>query len=282
MQRRLQRLGYGKARALLLGAGLAVLGLIAVLTYVRGVEPVEVAGTLLFIPIFVAMVLWGVRGGIVAAVLAAVAYGVMRMPAIEAVGGGRFAGVIAARAAAYLAFGAIGGWAARALESSILKLELYDHVDDATGLHNARFFVQETDLEASRAKRYETMFSVSVVDIEREVFDADGRRGRRALRELGRAIAAGIRTVDRAVHVEGGDKHRFAVILPETGKDGATVFTDRLARQLVERLSPGGREVTPERTIITIPGDDEALATVRAEFAALDRIEHPETRATGG
>ena len=37
-----------------------------------------------------------------------------------------------ARAAAYLIFGTIGGWSMQVLEGSLIKLELYDEVDDET------------------------------------------------------------------------------------------------------------------------------------------------------
>ncbi len=276
----LGRIGYPGARRLLLALGVLILGLIAGVMYVRRVETVEVIGTLLFIPVFIALVLWGVRGGTAAALLAAGAYAAFRYPAIEAVGADRFIPLIVSRGVAYLAFGVVGGWAARQLEASLEKLELYDQVDDESGLFNAGFFVQDTDLEVSRSKRYQTIFSVALVDVPGAALEGRSRRDRgRALREVGRLLTDSVRTVDRAVHAFDGARHRIAVILPETAKEGASIFVDRLAGNLTEQLVARGAQLQDgelARKAITFPGDDGELETLREEFAAIDREQHPE------
>jgi hypothetical protein len=63
-----------------------VLAVVALVTYARRVDPVEVVATILFMPIFVAFVFKGVAGGLVTAVAAIAAYGALRSPAIDAVG----------------------------------------------------------------------------------------------------------------------------------------------------------------------------------------------------
>jgi GGDEF domain-containing protein len=275
-----RRVGYRQARGLLLAAGLAVLLITVAVMYVRRVETVEVMATVLFIPVFVALVFWNVRGGVLVGILAAVAYAALRYPAIDAVGAGRFLGLIASRAVAYIAFGALGGWASRHLESSLEKLELYDQIDDVTSLFNARFFVQDVDLEISRSKRYQTVFSVSVVDLPSAGFEPlDGRQRSRALRDLGRILKDSVRTVDRAVHAQDGERHRFAVVLPETGPEGVRIFTERLVDRVSEFLSQRGVRVTSESVAsvaATYPEDEEAIQRLRDEFSAIDRVEHPE------
>ena len=275
----LRRMGPRRARGLVLGVGLVVLLVVAIVMYARRVDPVEVAGTLLFIPIFIAFVIWDFRGGLIAAVLAAAAYALLRYPAIDAVGADRFAGLLASRSLAFIAFGALGGFANRQLESSITKLELYDQVDDATGLFNARFFVQDSDLEISRSQRYQTIFSVASVDIPADALYSLSRRTRsRLLRELGRLIGDSVRSVDRAVHGRDGARHRVAVLLPETGGEGARIFTERLSQKLTEYLKERGaliKEPLGARSF-TYPGDEAGLSQLREEFAAIDRSEHPE------
>jgi hypothetical protein len=111
------------------------------------------------------------------------------------------------------------------LESALEKLDLYDEIDDETGLYNARHLLAQTDLEVARARRYKTLFSVVTLDLPAAPFDALGRRKRRqVLRELGRQVGASVRTVDHVVHFRDGDVHRLAAILPETGTEGAEVF----------------------------------------------------------
>lgn len=273
------RMSYPQLRRLVIGAGLVVLAVTAAVMFARRVDTVEVVAVLLFIPIFVAFFEWKVIGGAVAAVLATAVYVASRSSAIEAVGAGRLSGVVATRAVAYLAFGLVGGWAALQLERSLAKLDLYDQVDDATGLFNARFFVQDSDLEHARSKRYQTMFSVAVISISGADLDALPRRRRHALlRDVGRLIASSIRNVDRAVHGR-DDRHRFAIILPETGEEGARVFVNRFADQLSAFLASRGVRAPAselEAYAITVPGDDAALEELTARFAAIDHVEHPE------
>ncbi|MGH2748199.1 MAG: diguanylate cyclase [Actinomycetota bacterium] len=273
-------LSYARARLFVLLAGLGILVLLAALLYVRRVDTVEVAATLLFIPVFVAFVFGGVLGGVVAGALSGLGYVALRYPAIEVLGFGSLFGVIASRFVAFVAFGGIGGWANRQLESSLTKLELYDQIDDATGLYNARFFVQDTDLEVSRSQRYQTLFSITAVDFPAEALDRLGGRQRKAtLRELGRLLRESVRTVDRAIHARTGDRHRIAVVLPETGTEGARIFSERLADRLHEFLE--GRGARLDRAAVgqiafTYPDEEDRLTTMREEFAAIERAEHPE------
>src|SRR5690348_13979548 len=98
-------LTYFQLRALLLAAGIAFLGITAAVTYVRRVETAEVVAILLFMPIFVAFVLWDWVGGAIAALGAIGVYLAVRADAIRTVGFGQFSGVIFSRSFAFLAFG---------------------------------------------------------------------------------------------------------------------------------------------------------------------------------
>lgn len=274
---RLSHLGYAKARRLLVVTGLAVLAVVALVAYARRVDTVEVVATLLFIPVFLAFVLRGVVGGVVAAVAAIAVYAALRYPAIDAVGVSEFAGLITSRAAAYLIFGAIGGWSTQVLEGSLTKLELYDEVDDETGLYNARHLLQQTDLEMARAKRYETLFSVVLLDLPTAPFAALKARPRRSLlRDLGRSLREGVRTVDHVVHVRDGEHHRLAVILPETSAQGAEVFRSRFDDRVRAYLADRGVEVVgaaPARSI-TFPGDELSMSALRDDFSRIDASQH--------
>jgi GGDEF domain-containing protein len=274
---RLSQLGYAKARRLLVVTGIAVLAVVAVVAYARRVDGVEVAATLLFFPIFLAFVFRGVVGGVVLAIGAIAVYTALRYPAIDAVGVSEFAGLITSRAAAYLIFGAVGGWSTQVLEGSLTKLELYDEVDDETGLYNARHLLQQTDLEMARAKRYETLFSVVLLDLPTAPFAALRARQRRGmLRELGRLLGEGVRTVDHVVHVHDGEHHRFAVILPETAAEGAEVFRGRFDERVRAHLAERGVSITdaaPARSI-TFPGDDLSMAALRDDFSRIDAAQH--------
>jgi GGDEF domain-containing protein len=274
------RMTYERARRVLLGAGLLVLLITAGVMYIRRVETVEVIATLLFVPVFVGAVFWDVKGGLIAGIAAAAAYWGLRTPAIDAVGAERFSELIASRSVAYIAFGSIGGWANRQLAGSLTKLELYDQIDDETGLYNARFFVQDADLEASRAKRYRTIFSVVEVGFPADGLDGLSRRHKAALlRDLGRMLKEAVRTVDRPAHGFDGSLHRFAVVLPETGREGAAIFAERLRDRTAEFLTQRRFQLNDgDLTLRTVvyPDDEAGLEQMRGEYKQIDRSEHPE------
>jgi GGDEF domain-containing protein len=276
------RTSYTRSRQLVLATGIGLLILVAAITYARGVEPKEVTATILFLPIFVALVFGKLPGGLIAGIAAAIVYAAVRYPDIQAVGADKYAGLIWSRAAAFIAFGAIGGWASRQLDASVTKLELYDTIDDETGLFNARFFLQDTDLEMTRSRRYKTIFSVGVVDIPAEALSPLSRRQRVGLlREVGRILKDSIRTVDRAIHAPDSVRNRIAIVLPETAREGAHIFTDRLRGRLEEYLNRRGVSGIGSLSFmtLTLPEDETALNNLREEFKTVDRSEHPEPEA---
>ncbi len=274
---RLARMGYGRARLLLALAGGGILAVLVAVLLVRAVDTAEVVATLLFAPIFLLLLAFGLPGGIVGAVLATGVYVVLRVDAIDAVGWGEFSGLIISRGVAYLLFGAVGGYAASTLEMSLDKLDLYDQIDDQTGLNNARFLLQDVDLERARSERYRTVFSVSFLDIDGTPLEAlPARRRKVVLRELGRKLADGVRTMDRVAHGWDGATHHVATILPETATEGATVFHERLVESVRRFLVDQGvsADVPVAGGVVTVPGDDDELVSRLDTWRAIDTSEH--------
>jgi GGDEF domain-containing protein len=262
---------------MLLLVGLAILAVLVAVLLVRSVDQVEVIATLLYVPIFLALLFFGFTGGLVAAIAATIAYVVLRADAIDAVGAGEFTGLIVGRGMAYLLFGIVGGWASSTLELSLEKLDLYDEIDDLTGIRNARFLLGDVDLERSRTNRYQTVFSVSFLEIPAGALQALGRRKRKALlRELGRKLEDGVRTVDRVAHAYDGEVHHVAAVLPETSGTGAAVFHERFVQRIRDFLVANGVDdsvVVTGRTC-TIPGDERPLEAQLERWSAVDAAEH--------
>ena len=268
-------MGYRRARLLLAGAGLGILAILLVVLAARGVDTAEVYGTLLFAPVFLALLAFGLPGGLVGAAVATAAYVALRADAIDAVGWGEFSGVVVSRTIAYFLFGGVGGWASGTLARSLDKLDLYDEVDDLTGCKNARFLLGDVDLERARAERYQTVFSLSFLTFDAAPVGALGAKRRRALlAEVGVKLRDGVRTVDRVAHGFDGTHHRIAVVLPETAAEGAGVFHDRAQIALAELLAARGVVATVTGRALTLPGDDEALAAELATWRAIDATEH--------
>ena len=259
--------------------GLIILVGIALIMYVRRVDPAEVAATLFFLPVFMGFLYWGMKGGLAVGVLAALGYVALRLPAIEAVGAGRLLGLIAARTLGYLAFGGVGGWAVEQLGANIAKLDLYDHVDDETKLGNSRSFVETVERERSRCKRYEEAFSVCL--IEADLADVEKDRRSRLMVQLGEAIRSGVRAADSASHARQGGTDLFAVVLPETKAVGVASFADKLTATmssvLAESNVAGGRLTV---TTATYPDDEAAaLEPILDRVRAIVRADFPETAA---
>lgn len=279
----LARLGYARACRRLIVVGLAILGVVVAGLLARSVDHVEVIGTLLFAPIFVALLFWGLAGGVVAGVGATVVYVVLRSDAIEAAGWGAFAGVVVARGLGYLLFGVAGGWASSTLEMALDKLDRHDTIDDQTGVHNARFLVDDVGLERARAERYQTIFSVSFVEIPAAEVDAlPVRRRRHVLRELGQLLDGGIRTIDRAAHGHDGRTHHVATILPETAAEGAAVFHARLLARVGDFLRAHDVDVIVSGEVCTVPGPVDALEARLDTWRRIDAAEHASTGGAPG
>lgn len=273
-------LGYEATRWLLLVAGLLVLALVVLVTWARRIEPAEVLAVVLYVPIFVAFVFFGLAGGLVAAAAASVAYVLARWSAIEALGFADYASLVLSRTAAFFVFGAVGGWAVDTLKRSIVKLDLYDDVDDATGLGNARALLQATQVEEARSLRYEGVFSVVLLSVPSATLSSlNRRRQRAALRDLGAVIREAVRASDRATHTVDGERDHFGAVLPETGSSGARVFAGRFAQLVHGFLAGRGVALTPDQVairILTLPGEEAQLAELRRMCAAAMEREYPE------
>jgi len=134
---------------------------------------------------------------------------------------------------------------AAALEASRSRLhELYESAreaalrDSLTGLGNHRAFQEAVARMVEGARRYGTEFSLVLIDIDefKRVNDTKGHAvGDQLLAEVGELINVTIRVSDAAFRV-GGDE--FALLLPHTDAEGATMLARRLlARGLEDRTN---------------------------------------------
>ena len=104
--------------------------------------------------------------------------------------------------------------------------------DDCTGLYNARHLYKTLETEVYRSARFGYEFSVLFIDLDhfKQVNDTHGHLiGSKLLAEIGYLIMAQLRLIDYAFRY-GGDE--FVVLLPQTGKDAATVVARRLRDSL--------------------------------------------------
>ncbi|MFZ2112224.1 MAG: diguanylate cyclase [Solirubrobacteraceae bacterium] len=154
----------------------------------------------------------------------------------------------------------------------LLISKLYDaaRTDPLTSLSNRRGFRELLDLELERARRGKTEMTVLVGDLDRfkEVNDRSGRQvGDAALQRVARLLDEGKRQVDSAARI-GGEE--FALILPDSGADGAFVLAERLRSALAGEFAEDSVAVTISFGLATYPEHGETAASLlRAADEAL-------------
>jgi diguanylate cyclase (GGDEF)-like protein len=127
---------------------------------------------------------------------------------------------------------AMADYAAIAIDNAraVERIQELTITDDCTGLYNARHLYKTLDSEVNRSARFGYQFSVLFLDLDhfKLVNDTHGHLiGSRLLGEVGGAIKSHLRMIDCAFRY-GGDE--FVVLLPQTGKEAATMVSKRLLK----------------------------------------------------
>ena len=257
---------YRQSRTLVLVVGCGVLLATAGVLLLRAQDPTEVIAVVLFLPVFVAAVLGGVRWGLAVAVLAGVGYIGLRLPDVQQFGWSLLGGRILAQFVGYLVFGALGGWAAGVVGAGITKLDRFDVTDDDSELLNARGVHQQLGQEIARAERYDSDFAVVTVS-----FDMSGDR-RAARQRMGAVVRESVRTVDDIGRVTLDGRDVLIAVLPETPPQGAEV----VGRKIAERLETDAPGVDAEVRWLAHPEDDAEIAILQTQLDEAVRRDHPE------
>ncbi|MFP3947571.1 MAG: diguanylate cyclase [Longimicrobiales bacterium] len=160
----------------------------------------------------------------------------------------------------------------RRLEHANEQLEELANTDSLTGLANRRRFMEKLDAEIERADRYGRDLAIVLADLDhfKEVNDNWGHLvGDDVLRATARALQSVCREVDLAGRL-GGEE--MALILPETGREGAWSVAERLRRRIedLRHEAPGGEtfEVTASVGVAWL---DDEVRTREDLLRAADR-----------
>jgi diguanylate cyclase (GGDEF)-like protein len=147
--------------------------------------------------------------------------------------------------------------------------------DELTGIVNRRRFLDALHSEIARGKRLGGTLSVVLADLDgfKEINDRFGHHaGDEVLIAFAELLQAHGRDVDVAARL-GGEE--FAVLLPETGLDGARAVADRLCRSLAELQIPLGVgdkvNVTASFGVAELGDSQSVDALLRAADSALYR-----------
>ena len=152
----------------------------------------------------------------------------------------------------------------KVLSKTMSELEYYSTHDPLTGLHNRRYFNDMLDYEVGRSERHNHEFTVLMLDLDdfKDVNDTYGHPcGDSVLRQIAETMHATMRKGDLATRI-GGDE--FAIILTETGREGAMVVAEKLRTELREISfeSSDGKtfHITTSIGLVTFPGDAQNVS----------------------
>ena len=170
------------------------------------------------------------------------------------------------------------------LESSNARLKEFSFTDDVTGLYNRRFFATRLEDEVSRYSRFNQPLSVVMLDIDgfKALNDELGHAaGDETLRIVGHVLQTQSRNID-VICRYGGDE--FAVLLVETGKDGALLYAERVRRQIEAAAFGHGRAITVSLGVACLPEDVGPVPEdiISASEWALDEAKRAGTNQVAG
>jgi diguanylate cyclase (GGDEF)-like protein len=159
----------------------------------------------------------------------------------------------------------------------VARAEALSVTDDLTQLYNSRYLHDALRKEAKRALRGGRPLSLLFVDLDgfKRINDAHGHLlGSRALVEAAAIIRGSARETDIVARF-GGDE--FALVLPETGVEGACAVARRLRDRMAKHVfltdrGPGSR-LTASIGVATLPeAADTAEGLIEAGDAAMYRV----------
>jgi diguanylate cyclase (GGDEF)-like protein len=114
------------------------------------------------------------------------------------------------------------------------ELELLSVTDSLTSIYNKRFLVESLNYNIELSKRYNEIFSVTILDIDhfKAVNDNFGHvEGDRVLMEISKFLSSKIRDVD-VLGRYGGEE--FMIIMANTSLDEAYIASERFRKELSE------------------------------------------------
>ena len=122
------------------------------------------------------------------------------------------------------------------LITSLRKRLEISHTDYLTGLANTRWFLELTELELRRARRYMHPITIVFLDLDgfKNVNDTLGHQvGDKVLRDTAGCLLSVVRDTDVVARF-GGDE--FLILMPETAESSVHVIIDRLQSELAKLL----------------------------------------------
>ena len=138
--------------------------------------------------------------------------------------------------------------------------------DGLTELYNHRYFQEHIRMQVEQSKRYNTSFSLIIIDIDffKKFNDTFGHQsGDAVLREVAQTLKKNVRSTDIVCRY-GGEE--MSIILPNTTKDEAFSTAQKICNRVASKKFKlfGGKEtnVTISLGVSTFPADGESAVDI--------------------
>ena len=241
-----------KRLVLLFGGGIILTTTVLVATVYK--NPEEAVGQLLFIIILLSIVYYGRRGGWVSAIITSLVYSIVIIPVFMENGVINTLPLLALRILIYFVTAIMGGEICVRIRHMLTALEGRGVTDAETRLYKPAHFACMINSQIQMYERYESIFSLINIKIEKQLLDGMTHdKKRRLLRKLGATVRQDLRMTDEAGRL---DDHTISALLPHTPKDGGEACAKRLFTKAC-RIMGNEDDLTYE--VVTYPDDKERM-----------------------
>lgn len=252
---------YERFEMLAIGVGAAAILATVVLSLQPTPDYIEIAAQLLLLGVLIGAVHWGRKGGAIAALVASLAYILLRVPNVMQAGtSADVLELLLIRIATYGLVGIVGGELCGRIKYFVARLNNDASIDETSRVYNQRFIGRLLLGNLSSYKRYGAPFSVVLIELEPSL--TAGLRPSKNAR-LVRAVAAHVRNDVRLVDDVGRlDDGRFMLLLPHTPRSGAEVAAARVCAGVRDTI--GAKDESVTATIMDAIDDCDAIEDLLA------------------
>jgi GGDEF domain-containing protein len=226
---------YSRFERLTIGVGAVAIMATATFSLYPAPDAIELVAQLLVLAVLVGAVRWGRRGGTFTAVVATVAYILMRIDWVASASlAPEFSRLVLMRAASYGLVGIAGGEACTRIKYAFARSQDDLAIDPTSRVYTADFITRMVRTAVVSFRRYGAPFSVIIVEVDGSV--TSGLRAGKTdsvVRAIATYLRSELRLVDDIGRLRNGS---FLVLLPQTGHVEAEGVSARLASGLRDSI----------------------------------------------
>lgn len=228
---------YAKFERLTIMIGAVAIVATAAFSFYPTPDIVEIVAQVFLLAVLVGAVRWGRRGGTLVAIVATVAYILMRLylplqinyvPGVTVMP--EFVRLLVVRSFSYALVGIVGGEACSRIKYAFARQQDDLAIDPSSRVYTSDFITRTIRAAVASFRRYGAPFSVVVIEIDQSLTQTlRPAKAATVVRTVASHLRNELRLVDDVGRYHGG---AFLVMLPQTSKDDARAVAARLASGL--------------------------------------------------